>query len=481
MLRAAAAVISIAAAALAARLIAGAGFVGYDTLYSLLWGGRAATGVPPELDVLLAPTPKPAVMALGGLLAPLGHDALPVTVVLAFGALGVLALFTFLLAARLAGPWAGVLASVLILTREPILSFGARAYVDVAYAALVVGAVLMEVQRPRAGRPVLLVLALAGLLRPEAWLFAGAYAVWLIRSTPLEGRHVLMPAALAAAAPLIWGVTDLVLAGDPLWSLTGTRDTAQRLERTTGLGEAALLAPRRLGEIVREPVLVGSVAGALLAAFAWGRRGRLVLAALAMAGVAFAGVALAGLPILGRYLLLPAVLLIVLAASAVTGWTRLPPGHRARRPAGALAALVVVLVAVLAPAQAMRLDGLQRTLRAQSHIVSDLHELADRGSLTVACGGIGVPNHRLVPYLAFWLDRAPRDILAGRAPRRGTYVLPATDRVARLFAIDVRDPARAGLRRPEGFRVHARTDTWTILARCPAMLEAKGAQHLSDQ
>ena len=67
--------------------------------------------------------------------------------------------------------------------------------------------------------------------------------------------------ALAAAAPLLWALGDLIVTGDPLHSLTGTRDTAQRLQRITGLDEVPGTVPRRLGEILREPVLFGAAGG----------------------------------------------------------------------------------------------------------------------------------------------------------------------------------------------------------------------------
>ena len=55
--------------------------------------------------------------------------------------------------------------------RVPVLDFGARAYVDIPFLVLVLGALLAETRVPRSGGPVLALLALAGLLRPEAWLF----------------------------------------------------------------------------------------------------------------------------------------------------------------------------------------------------------------------------------------------------------------------------------------------------------------------
>ena len=44
------------------------------------------------------------------------------------------------------------------------------ANVDVPFLALVLAAATLEAARPRRGLPVLALLAVAGLLRPEAWL-----------------------------------------------------------------------------------------------------------------------------------------------------------------------------------------------------------------------------------------------------------------------------------------------------------------------
>ena len=102
-----------------------------------------------------------------------------------------------------------------------------RAYVDIPYAALVLGAILAEARRPRTTLPLIL-LALAGLLRPEAWLFSFAYVAW---------RRDLRLLPLAAAAPVLWLVHDQIVTGDWLHSLTDTRDNAETLQRITGLDD----------------------------------------------------------------------------------------------------------------------------------------------------------------------------------------------------------------------------------------------------
>src|SRR5687768_6332485 len=243
-------VVPLSLSALVALLFAGHAFVNYDTAYALLWGDDLAHGRTPDVELPLAPTPHPLANLAGMVLEPGGAE------LLAFLWLGIAGFLVFRLAQEWFGTLAGVAAALLFLTREPVLSFGLRAYVDVPYLVLVLTALLVEVRRPRAGWPVLALLVLAGLLRPEAWLFSGAYVLWL-----RDWR--LLP--LAAAAPLLWMLHDGLITGDPLWSLTGTRENADELGRKTGPVDLVLYGPRRLGEIAREPVLLGMAAGAYLA------------------------------------------------------------------------------------------------------------------------------------------------------------------------------------------------------------------------
>ncbi len=251
------------------------GLVNYDTLYSLVWGRQLAQGQTPDLDVPLAPTPHPLGTLLGVLAAPLSlHDdsgvhggaATSATLAVAFLALAVLGLIVYELGRAWFDPWVGVLAAVIILTRRPVLDFGARAYIDIPYVALVLGALLVETRRPRAGVAVLALLAVAGLIRPEAWLFSGAYVAYLLVCGERDGRRIAGLVAIAASGPLLWMLSDWIVAGDPLHSLTGTRDTAKQLGRITGIGHVPTTVPRRLGEILREPVLFGALGGLV---FAW--------------------------------------------------------------------------------------------------------------------------------------------------------------------------------------------------------------------
>lgn len=427
-----------AIAGLLALVFAGHAFVNYDTAYALLWGRELADGRTPDLEVGLAPTPHPLANVAGMVLDPAATE------ILAFVWLGVAGFLVFALASAWFGVAAGVAAAVLFLTREPVLSFGVRAYVDLPFLCLVLGALLVEVRRPRAGWPVLALLALAGLLRPEAWLFSAAYVAWL-----RDWR--LLP--LAGAGPALWVLHDLLLTGDPLWSLTGTQDNAEELGRRTGPVDLLLYGPRRLGEIAREPVLVGMVAGAVLA---WRARVRLPLVALGLALGAFAILATAGLPIITRYLLVPAAFACVLCGGALAAGVR----DRAWAP---VSVLILVLLLVFAPGQVRRIDRLERSIAIQERILADLDALPDDA---LRCRPVAVTNRRPVPHLALRFDDVePRDVRVGRVADACTYVGPAGRAVAEDFVFDPRDPVRELPRLPPEFRRVAGNRSWVVVAR----------------
>ena len=112
--------------------------------------------------------------------------------VIAYASLGLIGFFVYRLGAIWFDRWIGAVAAAIVLTRAPFLSNGLRAYIDLPYIALCLGALLVEAKRPRAGWPVLALLALAGLLRPEAWLFAGVYWLWLAFDLRPMGRKSTM-------------------------------------------------------------------------------------------------------------------------------------------------------------------------------------------------------------------------------------------------------------------------------------------------
>jgi hypothetical protein len=448
--------------ALVAWALVGSGFLNYDTAYSLLWGGDLAHWRKPDFSVPVAPTPHPLATLLGVVLTPFGDAGQGIWVVIAFVSLGALAWLTYELGAHWFGPAAGAVAALVILTRIPVLSFGVRAYVDIPYVALVLGAILAEARRPQTKVPLVL-LALAGLLRPEAWLLSLAYVAW---------RRDLKLLPLAVAAPVLWMLHDLVLTGNALHSLTGTRDNAEVLERKTGLGEVPLTVPRRLGEILREPGLLGAAAGGVLVLALMRRRAALPIAAGFASLAAFCVLAAAGLPILGRYLLLPAALLAVFCGAGVFGWLQLPSEHPWRNRWAAIGAVVLAAFVVFAPGQASRIGDLRTAMGTQSEILDDLHDITG----DFGCRPVTVPNHRPVPHIALWTHIPPGQIVSAQLeqPTSGVYVDPASERVLRNFTLDPRDPRKLTAKVPPGFERVAANRSWVLYARCQANANATG-------
>jgi len=472
--------------ALALRLLTGPGLVNYDTLYSLDWARQLAGDASPDLEVAIAPTPHPLATLGGIVLAPLselkldglhGEAAASAVIACSFVALALLGWVVFALGREWFNVATGALAAVIVLTRVPVLDFGARAYVDIPYLVLVLASLLVETRRPRAGGPVLALLALAGLLRPEAWLFSAAYLVWLLApgvrssargagaSRTAAWRDAAPLIALAASGPLLWAVHDLLLTGDPLHSLSGTRASGETLGRVTGLDDVATTVPRRIGEILREPVLLAAAGGGLLAlALHRNRRVRLAAATGVAALVAFCVLAAAGLPLITRYLLLPAALLAIFAAAGVFGWMDLRPGAQ-RTWWARFGALAVVALLVFVPDQARRIDRLGQALSRQEAIQDDLADVVRDG---LPCRPLAVANRRPIPLLALWLKSDPQRIVDAQMglPRRGTYLVPRTPDVARDYILDKRDRDRTIPAVPSDFRPLRANESWRAAASC---------------
>jgi hypothetical protein len=491
--------------ALALRVIYGVGFANYDTLYALAWGGQLSRGVAPAYEVPIASTPHPLLELLGLVLAPLSaHAIVVVTVALGFLALAACGWAIYRLAADWFGAAAGVLAALVFLTRLPVLSYGVRAYVDLPYVLFVLCALLVEARHRRArhapaGAPVLALLALAGLLRPEAWAFSALYWLYLMgfaRFLPAwaggsgstvarsrvkrevasssewfgagrERRELVRLTLLAAAAPLVWLGSDLLVTGDPLWSLTHTRDDASTLGRVTGIANVPEYIPRRLGEILRPPVLAAAALGGVLSLL-W-LRSRALPGALAgaLAVVVFACFAAVGLPIDTRYAFLAAAILCVFAGAGVCGWTLLPRGDARRRWWMAGSALVLVALVAYAPSQYRAVHNEMDTLARQHAIEGELVALVSSGAINLRCGPVGVPNHAPVPLLALYLKTSPANVVSLQSGHihDGVYVDPATKEVEEDYVLAARDPVEP-VSVPPGFSEAATDRSWLVFERC---------------
>jgi hypothetical protein len=409
-------VAALAAAALVAALLVPT-YPNYDTYFHLVWGRELMHGIKPDFEAYAAPTEHPLFLALCAVVGLLGTDADRVLVIVCVLSMVALVWGTFRVGDACFGPWPGLLAAAFVGSSFAFLLYAARAYVDMPFLALVVWAAAMEARAPRRGTAVMLVLAVAGLLRPEAWVLAGAYWLWC-------GWRRLDLLALAVAAPVAWCLVDLVVTGDPLFSVHSTSDLADELNRNRGLSSVPGSFVSFLTDTARAPVAAAGVIGAALL---WRlRRGRALHVPIALFGagaVTFLGTGLAGLSVLPRYLTVPVVALCVVAAYGVLGFTTLEPGRLRRAwSQAAIGAAVVGLafVAIRSPAVGTLRGELRFIKGSHDDLVAILHAPAVQRDMR--CGPITFPNYRLVPDTRWLLDLPARRVGARSAKRRSRGV-----------------------------------------------------------
>jgi hypothetical protein len=450
--------------ALTVFLLYGPSYVNYDAQWALLWARDLVQGYTPEYAADFAPTPHPLATAVSALALPLGHDADLGILWLSLLAFGFLVYLTFRLGAELFSPWVGIVAALVVLTRPAMQRDALLGYQDMAFAVLVIGAVLLEARSPRRGVPVLALLALAGLLRPEAWVLSGLY--WLYLWPPASPRERVATAALVLAAPLIWAGSDWLVTGDPLHSMHGTAALAEEADRRRSPSSAPYWTAHYFGYALREPMVVGVPLGL---AFAWlyaRRRAALPVAVVAAMTAVFALGSLFGLPLIRRYVDTPAVLLTLFYGLAVCGWMMLPPG-RPRSRWLLLGGLAVALSVAYIPWHVDKLQAVERRIDVDGAMYADLQRVAEAPGVRAAvarCGPLTAADHRPIPFARFWLDGAPgsvRTVEGGASPMGRVLLLPRRTRsTGRVYAKRTFPKVTP----PDGYRQIYRNPSWRVFA-----------------
>jgi hypothetical protein len=472
ILPAAAAILGVA---LMTRLVFPHALLGYDPQFALIWGDDLAGGSLPDYDVPFAPTPHPLTVLMSAVAALAGHNAaVDILIVLAYVFFATM-VWTVYRLGRLAFSWpVGVLAAVLVGTRYPILGRGLSAYLDIPFVALVFFAAGSELVRPRRGAPVLLMLALAGLLRPEAWVLAGCYLLYL--SPVLDWRRQVELAVLVIAAPALWMLSDAIVTGDPRFSFHGAREVASAASAVAstlpdGGKSQASYAFDALRSILRAPVLVTAPVGLVIAARTVRTRSWIPAALLVLGLGLYGGLVAVGLPTTDRFLFLPSAAACLFCAFLAVGWIHEPVAGRLRIAGTVTGVLAGAVLLASVPGHVSRLDRLDGVLAEQQRFTDDLKELARvprvRATLN-RCSPIWLPTNQPLPALAYEtglpLGRFAVLKFRGPQPRRGTFVAPATERVAEIGLSRAHVDAPP-VTVPAGFRRAGGNASWIVYRR----------------
>jgi hypothetical protein len=461
--RTAAAALLAAALTAVLYLLATDARLGYDTAYQLVWGRELLDGRLPRYDVRLAPTPHPLQVLVATPLSLLGQGADEAMRALSLLALALLALALYRLGTLLFCRPVGALAAAVLITRPHLIELAFLGDADVAAVAFAAwAAALALARRPTAA---LTLLALAGLLRPEAWLLSAAYAAWLWRDPDAGLSPVRI--ALAAAGPVLWATSDLVVTGDALWSLHHTRTGTELLDRPTGAVEAPEQLPRHLNFLLGAPTLAVGLLGfsaGLVAARTrmWG-----LVAVLVLLGGAFLVLAVAGLSLQPRYLAGVAAAIVVCAGIGALGWLVLGADDpwRVRWRAAGLGGLVVLVAG-------LPFDAAEYT-DVRGRLVDDgrqLEQLArgDARAAIRACGPVSVSTVRPIPYLALWTGAGPDAFaeVGATPPTAGTLVTPTETGESWAGGGGEGQPPRVLPPVPPGYAEIAGNAAWRVYSTC---------------
>jgi hypothetical protein len=405
----------------------------YDSFYALLWGRDLLHLHLPDFRVYRGPTEHPLAIAFGMLCSIFGQGGARLMVLGSIASFVAVVVGVYRLGRLCFGPVVGLVAALLVLSRFFVENLAAQGYLDISYVALIVWALVLEVERPKRGTVVFLTLAAAGLLRPDAWVLSGVYWLWCAwpsragsevtrggRQTETTNRMRLRYLALAAIAPVMWVLVDGIVTGNPLYSLSSTAGLAQELERTQGFSSVLASVWTYGVRIDKLPVVLGGLIGVPLAVWLAPRRVLVPLCALVLLVLVYVAEGAVGASVIDRYLMGAAIVLLLFCAVTVGGWTMLEPGSKLRR-VWMVGAAALVLYGGYTVATTLSLSSLRTTLAYHE----DFHEglVAALDSPTVKtqlrrCPLLSLPNNKLIPDARWILDSVGQHDIVARSQAR---------------------------------------------------------------
>jgi hypothetical protein len=420
----------------------------YDSFYALLWGRDLLHLHLPDFRVYRGPTEHPLAIAFGMVCSLFGQGGARLMVLGSIASFVAVVAGVYRLGRLCFGGVVGLLAGLLVLSRFFDENLAAQGYLDISYVALIVWATALEVERPRRWpisdrSPVFLLLAAAGLLRPDAWVLSGVYWLWCAwpsrgeshrgssashrgssagmtdRARLTNGKR-LQYLVLAAIAPLVWVGADAVVTGNPLYSLHSTAGLAQELGRTQGLSSVLASVWAYSVRIDKLPVVLGGLAGVPLAVWLAPRRVLIPLVVLVVLVFVFVAEGAVGASVIDRYLMGSAAVLLVFCAVSIGGWAMLERGSRLRRVWMAAAAALVFYGAAQV-ATTLSLSSLRTTLAYHEDFHKGLALALANPTVKAKlrrCPLLSLPNNKLIPDARWILDSVGQHDIVARSQAR---------------------------------------------------------------
>ena len=388
----------------------------YDSYYSLIWGHEVLHGHLPTFDAYRAPTQHPLAVGFGAFLSLFGQIGDRIMLFCTLASFVVLCMGLYRLGKALFTPLVGLAAAAIFCTRFDFPFLAARAYIDIPFLAFIIWAAALEVEKPRRGGIVWVLLISAGLLRPEAWLLIGLYFLWESTGEGVTWNDRFKFVAIAAIAPVVWVATDFIATGAPLFSLQHTSGLAEELGRAKGLSAVPSSLKEFFLSLAKLPVVLAGIAGAVILSFLSPKRLVMPLVLWLVGVGTFVLVGIAGLSVIDRYLLVPAMMTMLMAAVTLAGWTMLEERSTPRR-VWAGAALLVVIFGIVFTATRVTVDNFKIELESRGEQHDELVAILDDPKVRAGlkCGPISVPNHKLVPEVRWLLGGAGVDDVIARS------------------------------------------------------------------
>jgi hypothetical protein len=362
----------------------------YDGFGFMVWGRQVLHW---NLNTDGAPSWKPLPFLFTVPYAVAGHSQMWLWMITAVAGAVLGSVFAARVAFRLTGPSpdrryapyvAGAFAGIALLGINTLMHLVLIANSD----ALIVAALLaaIDCHLIRRHRLAFGMLVLASLGRPEAWVFAGLYGLWLIVKTPSAGTRLIVVAGLVFIPAFWFSIPALT---SKSWFISG--DLALN-QQTVIHGNKIVGVVNRFRSLYELPMQLAWLLAIVLAALRRDRTTLIIVAAAALWLVIEIAFAYHGWSAVSRYMIEPAAVMVAVAGGGI-GWlladTRT---SRVLRWVGPVVALGFIVALGLTAGRRVRLVRHQISqARHSAKQIDRLHTVIDQAGGPDAIKACGQP------------------------------------------------------------------------------------------